>query len=367
MDLLRLASGMRPLTLTATTTATPQTVTIQQLTHRVPTVISWGDGSSDNVAANYTGTHTHAYATPGTYNIVVHRAQHITAIDIRVPQIGGLNTAQLRASPITDFRASEMSAGCVIRSADMASWTPTTWSMRSMPAGNYDIQSTHMAGWTPTTWSLFDVPAGNYDIQSTHMAGWTPTTWNLFSMPAGNYDIQSVHMAGWTPATWRLYTMPAGSYDIQSTHMSGWTPTTWRLDAMPAGSYDIQSTHMAGWTPVNWWLYTMPAGSYDITGTEFASWTSIRDLRCYSLNPAVPTATVDAWINAIWAARNGYTWASNIVLNIGGTNGAPTGTVQNVCPPTTPAEKLYNLHHIQCVGDTHNVWSPITYTGGSLP
>jgi hypothetical protein len=161
--------------------------------------------------------------------------------------------------------------------------------------------------------------------------------------------------------------MPAGSYDIQSTHMSSWTPSYWYLYSMPAGSYDIQSTHMSSWTPSYWWLYSMPAGTYTIAPATFAGWAGIRDLHLYSLTPVIPTATVDALIDAIWSARNGYTYASNILLHIGGTNGAPTGVVGNVCPPTTPAEKLYNLHHVQCGGDVHKKWSPITYTGGSLP
>ena len=101
-----------------------------------------------------------------------------------------------------------------------------------------------------------------------------------------------------------------------------------------------------------------------ITGGGSVGATALRDLRINSLG--LSTAQVDEIINSIWASRNAFTYTSNIRLDIHGTNGAPTGTVANVCPPTTPAEKLYNLRHVQCGGDTHKPWSPITFTGGAL-
>ena len=112
-----------------------------------------------------------------------------------------------------------------------------------------------------------------------------------------------------------------------------------------------------------------------VSGSNTVDWTTVGG--CVAIRNLYPckagglsTAEVDACIDAIWTARNDYTYAGNILLNISGytgnANGAPTGTVQDVCGPTTPAEKLYNLHNVQCGGDTHNVWSPIVYTGGSL-
>ena len=101
-----------------------------------------------------------------------------------------------------------------------------------------------------------------------------------------------------------------------------------------------------------------------ITGGGSVGATALRDLRINELG--LSTAQVDEIINSIWASRNAFTYTSNIRLDIHGTNGAPTGTVANVCPPTTPAEKLYNLRHVQCGGDTHKPWSPITFTGGAL-
>jgi hypothetical protein len=40
--------------------------------------------------------------------------------------------------------------------------------------------------------------------------------------------------------------------------------------------------------------------------------------------------------------------------HIGGSNDDPSGIYQDVCAPTTPLEKIYNLANAQCAGDTFN-------------
>jgi hypothetical protein len=292
------------MTLTATTSGAAETVTLQRITHSVNTAIDWGDGTREQIAANYTGTLTHSYAAAGSYPITIHRANSITVVDLRVSQISGLNTSQLANAVLTYFRVHELGAAAtnVVRSEHMSSWTPSSWWLSSMPTGSYDIQSTHMSSWTPSYWRLYLMPTGSYDIQSTHMSSWTPSYWRLYEMPAGSYDIQSTHMSSWTPSTWWLYLMPTGSYDIQSTHMSSWTPSFWWLSSMPAGSYDIQSTHMSSWRPSTWRLYSMPAGSYDIQSTHMSSWRP-----SYWQLSAMPTGSYDiqsthmsSWTPSYW-------------------------------------------------------------------
>ena len=118
-------------TLTATTTTTPQTVTIQQLTPTGRNVsIDWGDGTaSEAIADGYTDPLTHAYASAGTYPIRVTGASSLTAVDLRVAQLNGLDTRQLRRSRLTHFRAHDLGSAVVSRvhSADMSLWTPTDW------------------------------------------------------------------------------------------------------------------------------------------------------------------------------------------------------------------------------------------------
>ena len=72
-------------TLTATTTAPSQTVTLQRVTPTGGTcVVSWGDGSADSTIANgNTGTTTHVYAAAGAWPIVISNASLMTYLDLR--------------------------------------------------------------------------------------------------------------------------------------------------------------------------------------------------------------------------------------------------------------------------------------------
>ena len=85
-------SGVIPpaFTLTATTTAPGQTVTLQRLTPTGDsTTVTWGDGSAPTtVAAAYAGTVTHVYAAAGTYAISVAKPLIITALDLRDAKLG---------------------------------------------------------------------------------------------------------------------------------------------------------------------------------------------------------------------------------------------------------------------------------------
>ena len=88
------ASVPTTFTLVATTTADAQTVTIQKLQATDAYEIDWGDGSAPQaVAAGYSGTLTHKYASAGAYNVVLPQAAGYTAIDIRDSKIGMTVTA----------------------------------------------------------------------------------------------------------------------------------------------------------------------------------------------------------------------------------------------------------------------------------
>ena len=79
---------------------------------------------------------------------------------------------------------------------------------------------------------------------------------------------------------------------------------------------------------------------------DISSNTAMRNYQYYS--NGLLTATVDAIIDGIWARRMSFTYTTPIILQIGGTNQAATGTEQNVCPPTTPKEKIYQLENDGC-------------------
>ena len=163
--------------------------------------------------------------------------------------------------------------------------------------------------------------------------------------------------------------------ELRSTYTDGRTVWGCQTTDLPAG---LTYLFVHGSNTISGPTGDLPAGLtfLSVSGSNTIDWTSgiahLTAIRaCYVRRPGgVPTAEIDALINSIWTARNGFTSASNIRLEIqgytGNTNGAPTGTVQNVCPPTTPGEKIYNLCYRQCGGDTHKKWSPIIYTGGQV-
>src|SRR5690554_6228208 len=88
------ASVPTTFTMVATTTADAQTVTINRLQAANAYEIDWGDGSApQEVAAGYSGTLTHEYASAGAYNIVIPQAAGYTDIGIRDSKIGMTVTA----------------------------------------------------------------------------------------------------------------------------------------------------------------------------------------------------------------------------------------------------------------------------------
>ena len=52
---------------------------------------------------------------------------------------------------------------------------------------------------------------------------------------------------------------------------------------------------------------------------------------------------VDAFVNAVWANKANFTYATPSLDLLGGYNAAPSGTYQAASPPTTGKEKIYDL------------------------
>lgn len=98
------ASVPTTFTMVATTTADAQTVTINKLQAANAYEIDWGDGSAPQaVAAGYSGTLTHQYASAGAYNIVIPQAAGYVHIDIRDSKIGMTVTAANPFPSITSY------------------------------------------------------------------------------------------------------------------------------------------------------------------------------------------------------------------------------------------------------------------------
>ncbi len=163
----------RRLNLTATTTGAAETVTVAMLNVTRPTLLNWGDGSVEMLPANSDTARTHVYATAGTYGISL-PAANIQKIRLDNAKLGGLNTAELRYSPIVYFRLT-LATNCTISSADMVNWRPDYWYLNSMPAGSYSISSADMVNWRPANWYLIAMPAvgSSYTFAVSCFRAWT--------------------------------------------------------------------------------------------------------------------------------------------------------------------------------------------------
>jgi len=334
------------LTLCATTTAASETVTIHRMTPLGQNItIYWGDGDSVVQAPGDLAAESHVYAAASTYQITVSPASAIQQIELRDAKLSGLQSSQLAASPINYFVAYSLggAVASIIDSADMAAWTPTTWRLYSMPAGNYTINSADMTAWTPSDWRLYSMPAGNYTINSADIIAWRPGDWWLYSMPAGNYTINSADMTAWRPSVWYLYSMPVGNYTIDSADMAAWRPTYWYLTTVPAGSYTIDSADMAAWRPLYWYLFSIAGGgaAWTLTAADFAGWTGCLVLQIQ--NNALSSAQVNAILYGMYQATLART-VNGGMLKVGGTNAAPSGVYQPAaaCPvdAATPGKEV---------------------------
>jgi len=86
----------------------------------------------------------------------------------------------------------------------------------------------------------------------------------------------------------------------------------------------------------------MPAAgsSYTFGAAIMRNWTSAASIACQDL--ALLVGVVDAILLDIYTGRAGYTNAAP-VLNVGGSNAAPSGVYQDAAPPTTGLEYKYKL------------------------
>jgi hypothetical protein len=335
--------GRNAMTLTATTVGDGDTVTLHRMTPVGGDItIDWGDGNTESVSPGDTANKTNTYASAGTYNIRISPASRLQQIDVHDSQLSGVDTNELRAAAITYWRCYSLGGEVEsrVRTADMASWDPTSW-------------------------YLYSMPAGTYDIDSADMASWDPTIWRLYSMPAGTYAIDSADMASWDPSNWWLYSMPAGTYSIDSADMASWDPTRWLLFSMPAGTYDIDSADMASWDPTNWRLYSMPAGTLTVTAAaNFSGWTNTIEMRADGLSLA--QAAVDDILYGMYQASAAPRTGTGGTINVGGSNAAPSGTYQAAaaCPvdAATPGKEVaWELLNDTC-GAFANHWTTVTFT-----
>ena len=295
------------------TTTGAQTVTISALTVDTEKTLNvdWGDGTNNDYTG--AGARTHNYAGSGTWAIRFDHAEYITVFNCSDDKVT-LNSKDIkRMVNVTDFRINSLKAG-TFDSADVSAWRPTLFRLYSMPAGY----------------------VGTFD--SADISAWRPSDFILRSMPAGYVGtFNSTDVSSWTPSNFRLYSMPAGY----------------------AGTFN--STDISAWTPTYFYLYSMPVATYTITITAngFAGWVSTTDFQVQ--NNSLNQTQVNQILADFWAGFATRTIAAGL-LDIGGSNAAPTGIYQPANPPTTGLEYRYEL-----LNDSQNInptkkWATVTVT-----
>jgi hypothetical protein len=183
------AQGARErfLHLTATTTASSETVTIARLTSTSDFTVLWGDGTSSTYAAGTDHAPSHVYATAGSYQVRVTRPDDLTQVWIRNAKLSGFNTADLRGADVSNFYCNNLgtAAASTIDTADMVNWTGMNWYCYSLPSGSsITIDTADMVNWTGMSWGCYSLPSGSdITIDTADMTGWTGAYWRCYGLP----------------------------------------------------------------------------------------------------------------------------------------------------------------------------------------
>jgi len=260
----------------------------------------WGDGSATETGDNM----NHVYAA-GTYTVtltLVDYPTYLTGIDVNGDHVIGDFLWALRgARALTSLYAhtnSGLNSNCAL--VNLSGWWPSL--------DYFYINSTSVSG-DISGWVL---PASldRFFISSTgvsgDISGWVlPASLDYFYIYSTGV---SGDISGWV--------LPASLdyFYIYLTGVSG-DISGWVLPASLARFY-IFSTGVSG-TPI------------------FTSAVALADFRYQDC--ALPRATCNAILAAIWARRMSFTDAAP-AGNIGGTNATPGGVYQNANPPTTGLE-----------------------------
>jgi hypothetical protein len=116
---------------------------------------------------------------------------------------------------------------------------------------------------------------------------------------------------------------------------------------LPTGLTSLYLISLAGLTWIINASQPWPTGATGavITGCPNVICTAWTDnaIRSIQAENAYSQANVDAFINAIWANKANFTYATPTLDLLGGGNAAPSGTYQSATPPTTGKEKAYDL------------------------
>ena len=269
--------------LTATTTAPSQTVTLQRITPTGSAIkVYWGDGSNSTIASGNTVTTNHVYTSAAAYTVRIEQPRWITYLDLRDAKLSG-------------------------------TINQTT---NNMPTGLTTLYLQSLSG---LTWTVNgDMPTGLTTLSLQSLSG---LTWTVSGdMPTGLTYLSLNNLTG---LTWTVGgDMPTGLTTLYLNTLSGLTWTINGTNSWPTGA-----TTATVLTCVN---------------VTVSAWTD-NAIRIVRFENAWSQANVDACVNAFWANKANFTYATPSLDILGGSNAAPSGTYQAASPPTTGKEKIYDL------------------------
>jgi len=254
--------------LTATTTGAGQTVTLEQITHSVPTAIDWGDGSREQVAAGHVAALSHVYAATGEYAIIVFQASAITTLGLRDNKLGGLNTRDLRGCrSMATFYLNGLSKAQTVNSADMTSWgLSSRFYLYNCPNITGQLDSADMTGWgLSSRFYLYNCPNITGQLDSADMTGWgLSSRFYLYNCPNITGQLDSADMTGWGLSSELVLSgCPSITGQLDSADMTGWgLSSRFYLYNCPNITGQLDSADMTGWglSRANWIQPTWSAG-----------------------------------------------------------------------------------------------------------
>lgn len=377
------------LAMTATTTGASQSVSLQRVT---PTggacTVYWGDGQTSTIANGNTGTTTHTYASAGMYTIYLSNPELITYLDLRSIRLT-INTGWMRECKTLQTLYSECYG--VIRTKDLAVLPALVdVHMEAYSAGTYEIDSADLPDSAIRRFNCyFDAP-GSYRFDTRDLVG-TPMTLigpsfaaagtyyyntaNLVDMPleylalqcyggiSGTfiYDTRDVEKLAATLTWLNLYAAGSATVYCDTANLTALTLLTalGLSFGSLSGTMVVDTDDLKNLASVTASFYiTMPSGaSVTVNRSDFAG-NMVRNADSIMVDAHLTQGQVDNVLLGIYDHFAAHGMSKTATIYLGGTNAAPSGTLQAACPPTSGKEAAYELKNDSC-GVSSNHYSTV--------
>jgi hypothetical protein len=337
-----------------------QTHTINSLGVSAATVVSWGDGLSNE----YTGTaqRTHVYASAGTYEVKIYTPENVTMFDLRdnltKPVV---NSAQMKQMVnVQTFTLYNLTnATGTINSADLVDWRPSTFTLYNLQSATVTLNSADMVDWRPIYFYLNNLPNATGTLNSADMVDWRPSTFQLHTLPNATGTLNSTDMVDWRPSAFNITYLPNATGTINSADMVDWRPSAFTLYNLTNATGTINSADLVDWRPSIFTLYNITSATITIAPSSIKNWATLSELHLRTGNLTQPQADL-----ALWECYQIVRTATGGIINmtIAG-NAAPSGTFQPCQSPpvsaTTPGKEIaYELLN-DSLGVGFNKWTTV--------